>query len=416
MAELESNKYSIKSIITLHGDPILWTIFFILCVISILEVYSAGSSMGFEGRSLTTNILKHIAVVFFGFMLVLVTHRLKPYMFRAIYYLYPFVLIALILTPIIGTTENDSSRWLFGVQPSEFAKGILVVVTAHLLTNNQTERGTDRHAFWPIVIRTVLVCAIIFFENASTGIMLFGVIFLMMIIGRVPASQLIKLAASLLIIGGTFTGILLSIPKKDVQEISQKYHVMHRAANFRGRIARHFNLEKDSTEQTSSDAIDLNKETQVGHANIAIAKSNVIGRGPGNSTERDFLPAAYSDYIYAIIIEETGIIGATVVLMLYIFILFRAGRIASRCKKNFPAFVTLGLALLIVVQAMVNMAVAVGLFPVTGQPLPMISKGGTSMIVTSIYFGIMISVSHFADKRDDKTNSQQATTQITAQQ
>jgi len=144
--------------------------------------------------------------------------------------------------------------------------------------------------------------------------------------------------------------------------------------------------------------VDLDKDAQVAHANIAIASSNIIGKGPGNSVERDFLSQAFSDFIYAIIIEETGIIGAFVVAMLYIILLFRTGRIANRCENNFPAFLAMGLALLLVTQALFNMCVAVGLAPVTGQPLPLISKGGTSSIINCVYIGAILSVSRSATK------------------
>ena len=147
----------------------------------------------------------------------------------------------------------------------------------------------------------------------------------------------------------------------------------------------------------------------MGHAKIAIAKSNIIGCGPGNSKERDFLPQAYSDFIFAIIIEELGLVGGAAVVFLYIILLFRASRIANRCERNFPAFVVLGLAMLIVIQALVNMSVAVGLIPVTGQPLPLISRGGSSILVTSIYFGMMISVSRFAKQRQPAAEAGNAT-------
>jgi cell division protein FtsW len=147
---------------------------------------------------------------------------------------------------------------------------------------------------------------------------------------------------------------------------------------------------------------DIEENFQVGHANMAIASSGIIGKGPGNSVERDYLPQAFSDFIYAIIIEEMGIIGAAVIAFLYIVLLYRAARIASRCENNFPAFLVLGLALLLVIQATFNMMVAVGLAPVTGQPLPLISKGGTSTIINCAYIGVMLSVSRSAKKRDDK--------------
>ena len=145
----------------------------------------------------------------------------------------------------------------------------------------------------------------------------------------------------------------------------------------------------------------MNKNGQVGHANIAIVSSNIYGLGPGNSVERDFLSQAFSDFIYAIIIEELGIIGAIAVALLYIILLVRTGIIARKCKNPFPAFLAMGLALLMVTQALFNMCVAVGLAPVTGQPLPLISKGGTSSVINCIYIGMILSISRTATRTDE---------------
>ena len=170
--------------------------------------------------------------------------------------------------------------------------------------------------------------------------------------------------------------------------------VFHRFATWRNRILNH----SDDTSKVRPEDYDIEKNYQVGHANIAIATSGIIGKGPGNSTERDFLPQAFSDFIYAIVIEEAGILGAIVVVFLYVILLFRAARIAGRCENNFPAFLVLGLALLLVTQATINMMVAVGLMPVTGQPLPLISKGGTSTIINCAYIGVILSVSRSAKR------------------
>ena len=174
--------------------------------------------------------------------------------------------------------------------------------------------------------------------------------------------------------------------------------LFHRADTWKARI----NKFLDNKYVAPKD-YDLDKDGQVGHANIAIASSNIVGKGPGNSNERDFLSQAFSDFIYAIIIEEMGIIGAVFVAFLYIVILMRAGKIASRCENSFPAFLAMGIAFLLVTQALFNMAVAVGLAPVTGQPLPLISKGGTSTIINCIYIGMLLSISRFAKKRNNDT-------------
>ena len=170
--------------------------------------------------------------------------------------------------------------------------------------------------------------------------------------------------------------------------------MFHRFGTWKGRILKF----SDKTYIAPAD-VDLDKDAQTAHANIAIASSNVVGKGPGNSVERDFLSQAFSDFIYAIIIEEMGIMGAVAVAFLYIVLLFRTGRIANRCENNFPAFLAMGLALLLVTQALFNMCVAVGLAPVTGQPLPLVSKGGTSTMINCIYVGVILSISRSAKKK-----------------
>ena len=182
-----------------------------------------------------------------------------------------------------------------------------------------------------------------------------------------------------------------SVRKKDEGALEKMFH---RASTWKKRIEK-FSDEKEVDPKD----YDLDKDAQVAHANIAIVSSNVIGKGPGNSVERDFLAQAFSDFIYAIIIEEMGIFGAAFVVFLYVVLLFRAARIASQCENNFPAFLVMGLALLLVVQATFNMMVAVGIVPVTGQPLPLISRGGTSTIINCAYIGAILSVSRSAKQR-----------------
>ena len=172
---------------------------------------------------------------------------------------------------------------------------------------------------------------------------------------------------------------------------------MHRLPTWASRVRGHGNIPEDAADY------DLTKNPQVTHAKIAIATCNVIGRGPGNSVERDFLPQSFSDFIYAIVIEELGLGGGAFVMLLYIVLLFRSARIASRCERNFPAFLVMGLSLMLVTQAMINMAVAVGVFPVTGQPLPLISKGGTSTLINCVYMGVILSVSRSAKKKPQVT-------------
>jgi cell division protein FtsW len=276
----------------------------------------------------------------------------------------------------------------------------------------QRENGADKKAFKYILCIVVPIAFLIMVENLSTAALLCTVVYLMMIIGRVPFLQLAKLAG--VVVGLALVGLLLimavgndnnvNVDKAQTEQVVTAHKektkiekLLHRADTWKSRIKKFSNKE-----EITPDKYDLDKDAQVAHANIAIVSSNIIGKGPGQSVERDFLSQAFSDFIFAIIIEELGIIGATGVVFLYIVLLYRTARIASRCENNFPAFLAMGLALLLVIQASFNMLVAVGIAPVTGQPLPLISKGGTSTIINCAYIGVILSVSRSAKKRELK--------------
>ena len=406
---LPNNKEAIKNFFSLRGDKTLWAIFFILVAISLIEVYSATSTLTYASGNIYKPITHHAINLLIGFFCIFIFHNIPCRWFKFWIPAWVVFVAFLLFLIIFGTKVNDGARWIdiVGIrfQPSEFAKGSLVVIVAFFLSAYQTKKGTDRHAFKYIIIITGITCFLIFLENFSTAGILFLVVVLMMYFGRVPLNQIGKL---FLWLGVIVVTLFILAKLLTTEALVEKVPMLHRLSNFTARIDRHFNTsanEADSTKQLKGKDFDIRKEPQVGHAHIAIAKSNIIGCGPGNSRERDFLPQAYSDYIFAIIIEELGLLPAAIIVLLYIMILFRASSIANRCKGSFPAFVILGLAMLIVVQAAVNMSVAVGLIPVTGQPLPLISRGGSSIMVTSIYLGMMISISRFAKKRlpEDKT-------------
>ena len=398
------------------GDKVIWMVFFFLCLISIVEVFSASSELTYKGGNYLAPIIKHILILGVGILLMVVTLNIKCRYFKI--GTFPLLLISfltLIWVYFAGQSTNDAQRWIsiLGIQfqPSEFAKGAMVLATAQILSAMQTDTGADRHAMPYILSVGVFIIPLIGAENLSTAALLCVVLFFMMVIGRVPGQQLGKLiGAVVLLITGVVT--LVMVLGTDIKELSPENNlteqvaqtsgqsegkrssgVLHRFDTWKSRIDKFL----DSKEVPPED-VDLDKDGQVAHANIAIATSNVIGKGPGNSVERDFLSQAFSDFIYAIIIEETGIVGATFVAMLYIILLFRTSRIASRCENNFPAFLAMGLALLLVTQALFNMCVAVGLAPVTGQPLPLVSKGGTSSVINCVYIGAILSVSRSAKR------------------
>lgn len=399
------------------GDKVIWMVFFFLCIISIVEVYSASAGLTYKGGHYWAPIVKHTGILLVGVFAMVVTLNIKCKYFKIVT---PFLLvisiIALVTVLIAGQSTNGAQRWIsiIGIQfqPSEIAKGTMVLATAQILSAMQTEQGADKNAFKYILIVSGCIVPFIMVENLSTAMLLCLVIFLMMMIGRVPGKILGKVLGivTLLIVTVFALVMLVGQDREKInaqgqqvvqvsntagkEETTMFTKVFHRFDTWKARIDRFI----DGKEIAPED-FDLDKDGQIGHANIAIVSSNVIGKGPGNSVERDFLSQAFSDFIYAIIIEEMGIIGGVFVAMLYIILLFRTGQIANRCENNFPAFLAMGLALLLVTQALFNMCVAVGLAPVTGQPLPLVSKGGTSTIINCVYIGAILSVSRSAKKK-----------------
>lgn len=408
------------------GDKVIWMVFFFLCIISIIEVYSASSQLTYKGGNYVAPVLKHISILLMGIFFMVVTLNIKCKYFRIVL---PLMLglsfVALISVYIVGQMTNGAHRWVtvMGIQfqPSEIAKGTLVLAVSQILSAMQTEKGADKQAFRYILTVCMFFIPLIMLENLSTAALLCIVVFMMMLIGRVPATQLGKLLGiTTLFISGVFAMVMffgtdrqrensvsdvdtMQVVAENDKEESVVEKVFHRFDTWKARID-DFIYNKP----LKAEEVDLDKDGQWAHANIAIASSNITGKGPGNSEECDFLSQAFSDFIYAIIIEETGIFGAVFVAMLYIILLFRTGRIANRCENNFPAFLAMGLALLLVTQALFNMCVAVGLAPVTGQPLPLISKGGTSTIINCVYIGAILSISRSAKRRGQQEEKPEA--------
>ena len=388
------------------GDKVIWMVLLFLCLISVVEVFSASSSLTYKSQDYLSPILGHSWKIIMGVAMAIFILNVPCRFFKL---MTPALLIVsaimLLWVLFFGEKTNDAGRWisLFGLkfQPSEIAKGTMVLVTAQILSAMQREDGADKRAFKFILIVVIPFIILIGLENLSTAALIMVVIFLMMFIGRVPFVQLGKMVAGAVLVIVLFIGLVYmagSLEGSDETaetqtesvangktEKSTKKGPLHRFATWKNRIDKKLN-----SKYVAPQDYDLDKDAQVAHANIAIVNSNIIGKGPGQSIERDFLPQAFSDFIFVIIIEELGIIGAGFVVLLYIVLLFRAARIASRCDNNFPAFLVLGLALMLVIQASFNMLVAVGIAPVTGQPLPLISRGGTSTIINCAYIGAIL--------------------------
>lgn len=394
------------------GDKVIWMVLFFFCMISVVEVFSASSVLTYKSQDYLKPISYHSFTVIVGVLMAIIVQNVPyKYFVRTTPYLLLFSLITLLWVLLAGTKVGDAGRWisLFGLtfQPSEIAKGTIVLAVAQILALLQRENGADESAMKWILWVTLPICALIGLENLSTALMLFAVVFLMMFLGLVPVKQLAKLASTVFLIFFFALSMVLllghdkSAEENDLvkteqvennQEKSIVEKIFHRLDTWKSRI-KSFGKPMPAPEN-----YDLDRDAQVAHANIAIMSSGILGKGPGKSTERDFLSQAFSDFIFAIIIEELGLLGVIVIVFFYIVLVIRCGRIARKCEKRFPAFMVMGIGILLVMQAFFNMMVAVGLVPVTGQPLPLISKGGTSTIINCIYIGAILSVSKSVNK------------------
>ncbi|MBE6282478.1 MAG: FtsW/RodA/SpoVE family cell cycle protein [Bacteroides sp.] len=385
------------------GDKVIWIIFLFLCLISVVEVFSAASTLTYKSGDHWGPITQHSVILMVGAVIVVLVHNIPCKYFSVLpFFLLPLSCILLLFVMgmglITGDRVNGAARWMtfFGIQfqPSELAKMAVIIVTAFILSKLQEEDSANPKAFKYIMWIIGIVFVLIAPENGSTAALLFGVVFLMMVIGRVPWRQLGKLVAFIGIVLTIFVGIIMVTPASKYRNVP----MMHRVETWQSRIKGFF----EDKGAVPAAKYDIDKDAQIAHANIAIATSHVIGKMPGNSVQRDFLSQAFSDFIFAIVIEELGLLGGAFIVMLYLWLLIRAGRIAKRCDKYFPAFLVMGIAMLLVSQAMLNMMVAVGLFPVTGQPLPLISKGGTSTLINCAYIGMILSVSRYVIQKEEQ--------------
>ena len=392
-----------------RGDKVVWVIFMLLCLISIVEVFSATSTLSFKSGDYWDPIRRHSLFLIGGALLAFIVQYIPLRTFKLAPLLLIISWIFLILLLLgLGVEINDGARWynLFGIrfQPSELAKMGLVITTALILSFLQEEKGASPRAFKYILYFAVPTLALIAPENLSTALLLGFTIFLMMFIGRIPFRQLGKLTGAVALGVGLFVIFLVVTPTDTLRKIPV---LEKRAPTWQQRI---LNFTEKSHKQVPPEEFDIqSKENyQTGHASIAISSGHIIGSGPGNSKERDLLPQAFSDFIFAIILEELGLLPGFGIVFLYIILLVRTAKIANKCDKDFPALLAIGVALLVVIQALVNMMVAVGLFPVTGQPLPLISRGGTSTILNCIYIGIILSVSRYNNLQAEKQKALEA--------
>ncbi|HRI79473.1 MAG TPA: FtsW/RodA/SpoVE family cell cycle protein [Cyclobacteriaceae bacterium] len=353
----------------LQGDPVIWAVVFALSLISVLVVYSSIGTLAYKRTVAPEMILiKHTFMVFLGLAAMWVAHKVDYRYYSKISRLALWVSVPLLIyTFTNGTSINDAARWITlpiigsSFQPSDFASLALIINLASMLSKKQQNIEDVKDSLIPMLIWCGIICGLIALTNLSTAVLLFATCMLIMFIGRVP----VKYLAMLVMVGA-----------------------------LAGAVALKFGVRGETAKNRIISFIQGSElPFQAKHARIAVASGGVIGKGPGNSDQRNILPHPYSDFVYAIVIEEYGMIGGVIVLILYLILLHRGMKAAYNSERAFGGLLSAGLSFDLVCQAMVNMGVVVGLGPITGQPLPLISMGGTAMVFTGLSVGIILSVS-----------------------
>ncbi|MCF8365696.1 MAG: FtsW/RodA/SpoVE family cell cycle protein [Bacteroidales bacterium] len=371
----------------INGDKVIWVLVIILSAISLLAIYSATSSLAYRERGGNTEyyLIRQFVIVVLGLLIMFAVHRMNYlYFSRTAQFLFWASIALLIFTLLFGPMINGARRFLLinipglGVltfQTSDMAKLALMMYLARFLAKNQEEIRNFKHGFIKIIVPILVVCGLILPSNFSTAAMLFVASLGILYIGRAS----IKHIGALIGIGALGFTILLSIAKFQPE-------LLPRATTWYNRAEQHFTEESEPAYQVTV-------------SKMAIASGRLWGKLPGNSTQRNFLPHSYSDFVYAIIIEEYGIIGGIFVIFLFVVLMFRSIKIARLCQTRFGSYLVVGISFLMVFQAMINMGVAVNLLPVTGQTLPFISMGGTSFWFSCAGLGIILSVSRSVEEK-----------------
>ncbi|MDO4695457.1 FtsW/RodA/SpoVE family cell cycle protein [Porphyromonas sp.] len=376
------------------GDKTIWYVILGFMFISIVMVFSATSNIAFlseqRGSSFYGPILRHSSHVFMAFLVCLVGARIPTRVFAGMSRLLVLISIVLLLAVfVMGVERNDGKRWLeiMGIefQPSEIARFAAINFAAFRFGKPD---HADKRTFISVMLPVGIIVVLIFIENISTALFISLVIFLMGVIAQANRRMMLMTGLGALVVGTLGLTVLLLTPSSVLKGKG-------RLETGKARIERFFKSTDDSGEKK----LDMeNKDYQIVQSKKAMARGGITGVGPGNSEARYFLPQPYSDFIYAMIVEEYGLMGSAVVLFLYIMLFFRIAIISRRTNSMYLKLMLMGIGLAITLQALVNMLVATGVFPVTGQPLPFISRGGTSYIITAAYFAVLLSVSNAAEQ------------------
>ncbi|MCF8254708.1 MAG: FtsW/RodA/SpoVE family cell cycle protein [Bacteroidia bacterium] len=369
----------------------MWGIILVLSAWGLFAVYSSTGALAYQKKAGRTEVylFQQFAYLVVGFFIMLITHTIHYKYYLKVSKIILFTSYTLlVLTMFFGSNYNDAQRWLkipfLGItfQTSDVAKVALILFVARELALRQEDIKDFKKGFMPILIHVAVTCLLIAPSNLSTALVLFSTCMVIMFMGRVSIKHIFYIGAPTIAVLVIAILVTLNTPDKYLKNLGRVLTWKHRIENF--------NKPSDDPDETY----------QNDHAKIAIANGGFAGVGPGGSTERNFLPQAYSDFIYAIIAEEYGFIGALFMMLLYLFFMYRAFRIIFKSPKAFGALLAVGLSFALVMQALINMAIAVNLVPNTGLTLPLVSKGGTSIIITSFAFGLIMSVSRYVETEE----------------
>lgn len=383
------------------SDPYIWGIYLLFLVISVIEIFSA-SSTEVKANNIYAPLLRHGIFLFLGLLLVLGIQKLHYYVFNRLAWSLGIISLGLlIIASLFGANINGAQRAImiagFTIQPPEIVKFTVVLLLASILGANQEPGGVSTKGIIMAALVVVVFSGCLWANGLTNMILLMGVSMAMFLIGGIPVKKVVVVLLVYAVCGGAFYYLKSQSSSSEFdQAVAMANGGEVKSTSKFGRTDTQLHRIANFFEGVSPDDEITDENRQVWFANLAQAHGGVIGKGPGNSRESARLPLAFSDYIFSIIVEDGGLIGGVFLLLLYLFLLARAGRIAYKCKYAFPAFLIMGCAVMIVFQALVHMAIVTGVFPVSGQPLPFISKGGTSVLVMSVAIGVMLSVSRFA--------------------
>jgi cell division protein FtsW len=381
----------------LKGDRVIWVITLLLLAFSLVSVYSfVPILVKMEGGTPFKYLFKHIVYVAIAFTTMFWIHKKNPIYFSKLARFSFYASIGLLIfTFFFGTKVNGAGRWIpipfvgLTFQASDFAKLALIIYVSRLLAKKKDVLNSWKQGFWPILIPIIVVCALIVKDNFSTAAIMFFICLIILFLGKVP---LIKIGS--LVVGGILLFALVVATHKALPD----FNLLPRYQTWENRILSRFDMKPEI-----ADEIEVVDNAQAKNAELGIFNGGIFGQGPGDGKVKEYVPEAYADFYFASFVEEFGLTGAIILVMLYLILLYRMIKIALKSDKLFETYTVLGIGILLLSQATVNMLVCTGVFPVTGQNMPLLAMGGSALIMTCVGIGIVQSIATRQQTKEDKS-------------